>query len=107
MYSLTVSNEHCTSSDTINITLDPCEPANLTIPNIITPNGDGYNDKFLIPENHIFEYSLRIYNRWGTLVFEEEDYENTWKAEGLKDGSYFYKIAYEGQEWKGWVEVVR
>lgn len=61
------------------------------IPNVITPNGDGSNDFFIIktallePNNH-----LVVMNRWGNVVFEEFGYQNTFNGENCIDGVYFY-----------------
>lgn len=67
----------------------------LHIPDIITPNNDGVNDALVLdgigrfPENEIF-----IYNRWGRLVYEKENYANdwegTWKDQPLPNGTYYY-----------------
>jgi gliding motility-associated-like protein len=79
----------------------------LDIPNTFTPNGDGSNDVFqikgieLFPNNH-----LTVFNRWGNLVYEKDQYNNTWVGENYKngaalpDGAYFYifKTGIEGQE---------
>jgi gliding motility-associated-like protein len=69
------------------------------IPNVITPNGDGANDAFLLPE---FEentcigkfLSIRIYNRWGKVVFTSNDPAFSWNAQGLSSGIYYYDIRY-------------
>lgn len=72
----------------------------------VSPNGDGENDFWYIegiegyPNNHV-----KIFNRWGNLVFERMGYDNeevTWfgQAEGalvlvgsdVPDGTYFYLI---------------
>lgn len=60
-------------------------------PNVITPNGDGVNDVFVIktapmePNNHLI-----IMNRWGNVVFEENAYKNTFIGQNCTDGVYFY-----------------
>ncbi|MBP6410369.1 MAG: DUF11 domain-containing protein [Pseudarcicella sp.] len=77
----------------------------LIIPEGFSPNGDGVNDKFVI-KNIDFSKNgiqLMIYNRWGALVYAEEDYRNQWQGEanqgiginfagGLPDGTYYYSI---------------
>lgn len=79
----------------------------LEVPNVITPNQDGHNDYF--EAFGLYDYHLTIYNRWGKTVFEDEFYKNTFNAEGLSDGQYFYHIEYElkGYSFKGWFQVLR
>ncbi|WP_449404066.1 T9SS type B sorting domain-containing protein [Flavobacterium hibernum] len=89
----------------------PC--GNVIVHNAFSPNGDGINDLFNIesiddttcyPENDV-----EIYNRWGILVFETHNYNNTTNAfdgtsrgrttvkqsDGLPSGTYFYIINYK------------
>jgi len=83
-------------------------PIDLTIPNTFTPNGDDFNDNFVIrgltelyPENE-----LQIFNRWGNIVFERKNYQNDWDGlfertgEKVPDGTYFYKLEIEGPQGK-------
>ncbi|MFP5471186.1 MAG: PKD domain-containing protein, partial [Bacteroidia bacterium] len=44
---------------------------NLYIPNIFSPNGDDKNEKWYIPGTPFKSYDILIYNRWGSLMFEE------------------------------------
>jgi len=77
-------------TDDITITVEDCP---ITIPNVITPNGDGYNDKFTIEEIDNYPGSqMIIYNRWGKKVFEHSSYNNgvAWGAENNSDGVYYY-----------------
>lgn len=68
------------------------------VPNIITPNGDGANDYFTVPclESSYANNNVRIFNRWGDLVFEKDGYRNDWdgqyKGTLLPPGTYFYLI---------------
>lgn len=67
----------------------------ISIPNVITPNGDGYNDVFEILNIERLEYSrLKIYNRWGGVVYDKEYYKNDWDGQGVSDGVYFYTLEY-------------
>jgi gliding motility-associated-like protein len=54
----------------------------IDIPNAFTPNGDGINDKVFVRGFGITKMIWRIYNRWGTLVFETGDRTVGW------DGTY-------------------
>ena len=59
------------------------------IPNVITPNGDGINDTWVIP----FESAtVSIFDRNNTILFETVNYQNNWSANGLDNGTYFYQI---------------
>lgn len=70
----------CATSDRIEIK-EGCEPR-LFVPEIFTANKDGINDILQIPNAHITDFDLRIYNRWGEIIFESNDPEKIW------DGSY-------------------
>ncbi|MDO7884308.1 T9SS type B sorting domain-containing protein [Hymenobacter cheonanensis] len=78
--------------------------------NIITPNGDGQNDAFVIDNITLYPgNSLSIFNRWGRQVFTTTNYQNNWGTEaGTAPGMYYYlfKLA-DGTTTKGWVEVVK
>ena len=103
--SLTVTNDQgcdTTFHKYINVL-----PVKLKIPNIFTPNGDGYNDYFEIgydtgePINDLNKYFLShklvIFNRWGRIVYESTDYHNDWDGGSLPDGTYFYVLDCKGQ----------
>jgi gliding motility-associated-like protein len=66
------------------------EPPTITIPNVITPNGDGRNDFFVI--RNLLQYDYRpliIKNRWGKTVYESDQYNNDWNGRNVPDGVYY------------------
>jgi gliding motility-associated-like protein len=76
-------------------------------PNVFTPNGDGLNDTFA-PRVSCLPVDLKVFNRWGKLVYEEANYQSTWNGGNLADGVYYYLLStVNGQAWKGWVEIIR
>lgn len=82
-----------TAYKTVEIVVDE-----IVIPNIITPNGDGKNDAFVIKDiEFMLSSKLVIYNRWGKKVFEATNYnqDNAWDADNLADGVYYYVLEYE------------
>jgi gliding motility-associated-like protein len=84
----------------------------IEVPNIITPNGDGSNDKFVIKNIEMVESSqVLIFNRWGKKVYESNNYQNDWDGDNLADGVYFYVIRYktflDEFEEKGSVTIMR
>ncbi len=86
---------------------DPLEPGQVLIPNIITPNGDGLNDRFFIQaplEGESFDQiSLSIFNRHGEKVYQNSSFQlsndrtNGWNGvntngQALPNGVYFYTL---------------
>jgi gliding motility-associated-like protein len=70
----------------------------LTVPNVITFNGDGVNDQLIIENLEDFDaVQLQIFNRWGNLIYTNENYQNNWAGEDLNgkaisEGVYFYVV---------------
>ena len=74
-----------------------------TPPNVITPNGDGKNDFFVVG---VKLQSLEIQNRWGQSMLKTIDYKNDW-GKDIPVGTYYYFLkTLKGAECKGWVEVI-
>ncbi|MBV8255667.1 MAG: PKD domain-containing protein [Chitinophaga sp.] len=101
-YVIDVTNYYgCTNSDTLNIKVI-CDNANIFIPNTFSPNKDGVNDIFYIRGRGVQEVkSLRIFNRWGQLVFERTNFntddiskgwDGTFKGEMLPPDVYVYFV---------------
>ncbi len=68
----------------------------LDIPNAITPDGDGYNDTWKI-ENCV-DCKIIIYNRWGDLIYQSDNYDNSWDGATYPSGAYFYHLERPGKE---------
>ncbi len=61
------------------------------LPNTFTPNGDGSNDEFVPSRNYfISRIDMKIYNQWGTLVFETKDPAIKWTGNSTPEGTYYY-----------------
>lgn len=97
---IAVSPEGC--EDTTCQTINNNFIAKIVPYNVFTPNGDGVNDQFIIEVKGEEEYEIKIYNRWGELVFESTDAQTHWDGtvmnEGKKlcpEGTYFYVINYK------------
>jgi gliding motility-associated-like protein len=78
------------------------------IPNVFTPNDDLIHQTFEIPKAPEGFWNLKVYNRWGELVHQTENYQNLWEAEGLASGVYYYVLSniYRDKYYKGYVHVV-
>jgi gliding motility-associated-like protein len=69
----------------------------LLVPNVFSPNQDGSNERFALPDLSYFPNSTcAIYNRWGQVVFESQDFGNSagWlpTPDEAVDGTYYYVI---------------
>ncbi|MBV7530653.1 gliding motility-associated C-terminal domain-containing protein [Chitinophaga sp. sic0106] len=61
------------------------------IPNVITPNGSGQNDRFVIKGLELYsENEILFFNRWNANVYHRKNYQNDWDGSGLNEGTYFY-----------------
>ena len=89
MWHFTLSDSGaCFVEDSIHVTIIDCENE---MPNVITPNNDGINDFLVIDEAVLFpDNYLVITNRWGNIIYQQHNYQNTFNGEGLADGTYFY-----------------
>ncbi|MBN8693685.1 MAG: gliding motility-associated C-terminal domain-containing protein [Bacteroidetes bacterium] len=105
----------CKFVQAINVEVDPlCE---ITVFNGLTPNGDGKNDVFFI--KNIDQYPnnmVRIFNRWGQVIFEAENYDNVnrkWNGNMYNNGvnapagTYYYLIDLKNgnEPLKGYIEL--
>jgi len=63
------------------------------IPNIFTPNGDGLNDRWRVITRECWQtFDLKVYNRWGNLVWWSLDPMEWWNGEDTQDGVYTWKV---------------
>ena len=75
--------------------------------NIITPNGDGRNDMFVVENLQAHpNTAITIFNRWGRQVFHADDYHNNYAGDAPGVFYYLCQLA-DGTHYKGWFEVVR
>ncbi|MFO7671314.1 MAG: gliding motility-associated C-terminal domain-containing protein [Bacteroidales bacterium] len=83
------------SAPSVRLCLDEC--SNYLLPNVFSPNNDGINDLFLpLMTSFVEKVDMKIFNRWGALVFETEDPKINWdgKISGtnqlVSTGVYYY-----------------
>jgi gliding motility-associated-like protein len=96
---------------------DACDEMEIIIPPGFSPNGDGKNDTWII--ENIMSYSnnnVKVFNRWGSKVFEANNYQNNWNGESTEGGSseklpvgaYFYIIQINQggvDSMQGWIYI--
>ena len=98
-YWLDVTNVCGTVSDTITIGDMQCSCV-MYFPNTFTPDGDEFNQNFHAKyECDIYTYNLRIYNRWGQLLFTTDNpdaiWDGTYNGKLVPTGTYVYLVEYE------------
>lgn len=85
----------------------------IEVPNVITPNGDGFNDMLVI--RNLDKYSdnnILIADRAGKVLYDKNSYQNDWDANNIPDGTYYYILNYKDKNnskgvIKGLITVVR
>lgn len=96
IYWVKAGNGNCLTLDSIE--LFAC--LEITIPNVFTPNADGYNDVFKVVGDNITIFDMQIFNRWGQIVFKSDDINLGWdgKLNGKEcsEGVYYWIVNYEG-----------
>ena len=97
------SNGICSMVKTvyIEVTTNPINE----IPEVFTPNDDGKNDRFVIKTEAQAKIDIKVFNRWGSLVYKNTEYDNTWDGTAnsgtlfgnskLPQGTYYYIIDIE------------
>lgn len=99
-------------------TVVPMDFGALKFPNVITPGlADDKNDSFAIqfgdnpdlhPDDLGFRTGIVIYDRWGRLVYESDDYRSDWRGDDLVSGVYYYEVTIDDHATcKGWVHLVK
>lgn len=80
---------------------------------LFTPNNDGFNDYWELPDLAAWgKCDVKVYNRWGKMVFSDPDYNNLWDGTSdgnpLPEGAYYFIIKTENAGMKkGTVNIVR
>ena len=105
------------SVDVTNIDND--EATEIKIPEGFSPGDGQYNEEFKIDGLETFDQvSVKLYNRWGNLVYSEDNYQNDWTGknnvdtslgEDLPTGTYYYllEIKDNGKVYSGYVYMKR
>jgi gliding motility-associated-like protein len=95
------------------------EPVSIVyIPNTFTPNGDGLNDIWQPMMTYVKDYTLRVFDRWGNVIFITDDIYEGWNGKfgndgaDVKEDAYVYLITYntyqnKAKELRGNINVVR
>lgn len=110
-YVLTVTDSNSCYQE-LAFSLHPLQPKCFMIPNMYSPNYDGYNDEFRIRHSSWSAYTLTIYNAIGQLVYSGSSSTPYWdgytNGEPMPTGDYYYQlITNEGEVIYGYVTLIR
>ena len=104
-YILTTSDGLCRGSDTIVVRTRECTVFSLFAPNAFSPNDDGVNDAFipqLPPDVEVLRYELRLFDRWGNLVFQSQTpgqgWDGTYRGTKLPQGVFLYTLSIQARD---------
>ncbi|MFT5071112.1 MAG: gliding motility-associated-like protein, partial [Chitinophagales bacterium] len=101
----------CLDSTTVSFTVLP--RTELLIYDVVSPNGDGYNDTWFIGYlENVDTYVIRIFDRGGMLLHEvfnqyNNDWDGSYEGNDLPEGAYYYYIEAGTDIYKGGITIVR
>ena len=103
----TVVNGPCRDSDLVKITVH-----GIKIPDAFSPNGDGYNDYFVITGIEDYQSEISVFNRWGNEIFHAINYQNNWDGKTndgkiLPNDTYFYILKIDNENYHGSITINR
>ncbi len=116
-YSVTATNDCGSISDTVEVSFIECNYY-IFIPNTFTPDADGTNDVWKVEAINLDTYDIKIFDRWGNVVFTSTDPDEVWTGAVVggdyyaRNGIYNYIIRYtaenlDAQVMKGHVLLIR
>ena len=83
----------------------------------VTPGDAGKNDVLTIqygsvegvtPGDYDFKVALKVYDRWGGIVYQTDDYQYDWSGRGLAGGIYYYEVSIAGHATcKSWLHLMK
>jgi len=106
--SIVDTNENCTATDSIDITLEKTNYA----PNVFSPNGDGINDLFIIEGNGIDIMNFSLYNPYGNIVYQRSGANIIWDGKNsfgheVSIGTYYYVLITKNGNKTGTIHLFR
>lgn len=117
-FSAVLENECGSVADSVQVIFEECN-AFVYVPNSFTPNNDGVNDVWQISTFNVDVYTIKVFNRWGDMIWSTSDPFESWmgnvqNAEHyIQDGVYAWQLIYKQEfalevtELRGTVTIIR
>jgi gliding motility-associated-like protein len=98
VYSFIVSDpaSGCSANDSVKVTV--IRNYDIWVPTAFSPNGDSKNDFFFVRGNNVKEFNIKLYDRWGNIVYESSNQAEGWNGEYknrlINSGILVYILSY-------------
>lgn len=97
-YTVYIENKCFTTARTLQLETENCD-CDLLLPNVFTPNEDGFNDTFGVTlHQRMLLATLYIYNRWGNLIYSSSQpkarWNGTFQGKPAASGVYYWSVNY-------------
>ncbi len=83
-------------------------------PFLIMPVSNCSTNKLILQyDEKVHCVNLKIFTRWGSLIYESDNYDNNWDGANVTAGTYYYEITASSRSWpsnkshRGWIVVVK
>jgi gliding motility-associated-like protein len=95
-FNVTDPATNCSSNDSLKVTV--IRNYDIWVPTAFSPNSDGNNDFFFVRGNNVKEFTIKLFDRWGTIVFETSNLAEGWNGEYqnrlINTGTLVYVLTY-------------
>lgn len=106
---LVTDPQGCTATATA-LVVNKCEPR-VNVPDAFTPNNDGVNDVLQVFSAYVTDFELRVYNRWGEVIFvsnnPEQKWDGTYKGAAYPSMLYPWVITYKSESFPERNKIVK
>src|SRR5574343_1024203 len=113
-YSIIITDDHSCAA-TFDFTIQMSDEACMDIPNTITPNGDNYNDTWVLDNLELYPNAhVMIFNKWGNMIYSSTGaytpWDGTYNGEPLPSQVYYYIIELKNSlddKYTGTITIIR
>lgn len=111
-YAVSVTNQCNSAAASMAVTFKDCD-CHIYLPNVFSPNGDGINDVYKVARfcDSLQNFEMKIFDRWGELVFKTNDPNQGWDGvyhgNMSEPGVFAVVVTYSGKESDYYVDRIK